>query len=152
MGPGRLETGVLAGTGVALAAIMFGLLTLEGARAPTIPECVDDWNERAAPTQRNQVDAGGFHQAYVHGWLAKLRYPGCSISFVKGPAVPYLSCIRTFRAAVSRLMEWSCEGGRSWGRGRSQGIDFIPDAAVGSDGMLFVRPSSVDPKVAEPPS
>jgi hypothetical protein len=146
-----METSALAGTALALAAIVFGLLTLEGDRAPTTTECVHDWNERAAPTQRNRVSEGGFQQADVHGWLAKLRYPGCGISFVKGPAVPYLSCIRTFRAAVSRLMEWSCEDGKSWGRGRSQGVEFIPDAAVGSDGMLFRGAVVRGPKAAEPP-
>jgi len=139
MGPGRLETGFLAGTAVALAAIIFGLLTREGARAPTTAECVDDWNERADVTQRNRVGEGAFQLADVHGWLAKLSYPGCSISFVKAPSVPYLSCSRTFRAAASRLKEWSCEGGASWGRGRSQGIDFVPDATVGPDGMLSLR-------------
>jgi hypothetical protein len=146
MGPGRVETRFLAGTAVALAAIILALLTLEGARAPTTPECVDDWNERAAATQRTRVREGAYQLADVHGWLAKLSYPGCSISFVKGPSVPYLSCARTFRAAASRLMDWSCEGGGSWGRGRSQGIDFVPDATVGPDGMLSLRSPSRFPE------
>jgi hypothetical protein len=87
--------------------------------------------------QRTQVISGGFRLADANGWVAKVIYPGCSVIFVTELDWPWLSCVRTFRAAVPRLTEWSCEGGQRWGRGRSIGTNFRPNVTVGSDGKLI---------------
>jgi hypothetical protein len=96
-----------------IAAMEFGACV--ETRAPSTAECVEDWNERAGSMQRTQVISGGFRLANANGWVAKVIYPGCSVIFVTELDRPWLSCVRTtFRAAVPRLTEWSCEGGQRW--------------------------------------
>lgn len=107
---GRLQVGLLAASLLGTAAILFGLLSLEGARAPSAAECVEDWNERAGSEQRARVTARALPFAVVRGWLAKLRYPGCNIAFVDEPD-ERLSCARTFQASSPALTDWSCEEG-----------------------------------------
>lgn len=132
---GRLQVGLIAASLLGTAAILFGLLSLEGARIPSAAECVDDWNERAEPLQRAQVTMGGLRFAVVHGWLAKLRYPGCSIAFIDEPN-ERLSCSRTFWASSSRLTHWSCEVGTGV-VGVARAPISAPNAKVQPDGYLI---------------
>jgi hypothetical protein len=106
--------------------------------APSVRECVDDWNARAGRLARERVVAGEFGSAMARGWLAKETYPGCGIIFITelNENEPWLACTRTFSAAVARLMEWSCEAGDQPGLDRSLGPDFHANARVISGSEL----------------
>jgi hypothetical protein len=119
-----------------IAAIAADVFDVE--RAPSATECAEDWNDRADLREQATVVAGGFAAAEVRGFLAKRTYPGCGVVFAHEPKEPWLSCTRTFDAADSRLTEWSCEGGKRWGRGRSRGSAFNPNASVSPTGDLVV--------------
>lgn len=133
----RIAIGVLLAAS-AWTATVFVIVALGQPRAPSAAECVDDWNTRARQPQRDQIAAGEFQSAIVQGWLAKRDYPGCGIVFVSQTDQPWLSCVRTFSAAVARLTEWSCEGDPKLGAGRSSGFDVLPNAAVGADRKLML--------------
>jgi hypothetical protein len=122
-----------------LVAIAFDVCDVHVARAPSVRDCAEDWNERAASTLRMKVISGEFHHADVTGWLAKRSYPGCGIVFVTQRDLPWWSCVRTFEAGDPRLTDWSCEGGDHWGRARSSGSKFLPNATVRSDAMLTAQ-------------
>jgi hypothetical protein len=128
----RLVVGVL----VALFIVGIAFDVCDVTRAPSIADCTKDWNERADLTLRRRAISGEFRMADVKGFLAKGSYPGCGIIFVTEPDRPWFACVRSVEAAVARLTEWSCEGGDRWGRGRASGSPFLPNATVGSDGML----------------
>lgn len=122
-----------------IAAFAFAPVLVDIARPPSAEVCAEDWNELAGSTQAGEVTSGGFMLADVMGFVAKRSYPGCSVVFVTERGRPWLSCIRTFEAADPRLTEWGCEGGEHWGRGRTTGADFHPNATVGSNGKLVAE-------------
>ncbi len=135
---------------LAAAAAGSGLVTLDLAlrgsdRAPSLTECIEDWNARAGAPQRDRVASGAFSHAVVSGWLAKLEYPGCTVTFVTDSDRSWLSCTRTFEAADARLTRWSCEGGPHVGRGRARDLEVHPNAVVVSDRRLVVERSSDSP-------
>jgi hypothetical protein len=39
--------------------------------APSVSECVDDWNDRAGGDEQREVAAEGYRSATVKGWFAK---------------------------------------------------------------------------------
>jgi hypothetical protein len=110
----------------ALAAVaVFALVGFLGAAsmngAPSVSECVDDWNARAGEEEQRQVAEEGYRSATVKGWLAKEEYPGCGLIFIASEGDRFMTCTRTFAAAHPRLTDWSCEwrtlvGGGSEGR------------------------------------
>jgi hypothetical protein len=131
----RLVVGTLAA--LFIAAIAFDVFDVT--RPPSVADCTEDWNERAGSAVRAQITSGEFRLADAKGWVAKRSYPGCSVIFVTDRDRPWLTCIRTSEAADARLTEWSCEGGENWGRGRSSGSQFLPNATVASDGKLVAE-------------
>jgi hypothetical protein len=77
--------------------------------APSVSECVDDWNGRAGEEEQQRIAEQDYRSAVVAGWFAKEEYPGCGITFLAPEGDPFLSCTRAFAAAVPRLTNWSCE-------------------------------------------
>jgi hypothetical protein len=107
---------------VGVAALVLAASAACGALSPTgtpsAEECVNDWNDLAGRAVQEQVTVGEYTFAAVRGWVAKESYPGCSLRFMTDEEVTsWLSCIRTFEAAVARLKRWSCEAHR----------DVVPD-------------------------
>jgi hypothetical protein len=124
-------------------AIVFGsTVACDRPNAPTLTQCVDDWNMRAGPSARDRVAEGEFQSAWARGWLAENTYPGCGIVFIISPNRPWLSCARTFHAAVARLTEWSCEAGPQPGLRQTLGPDFRANARVRPDSQLVLSGST----------
>jgi hypothetical protein len=136
----RLNMGVMVPL---CAAIVFGsTFACDRPAAPSPHRCVDDWNTRAGSSARDRVTEGEFQSAWVRGWLAENTYPGCGIVFITSPNEPWLSCARTFQAAVARLTEWSCEAGPQPGLRQTLSPDFRANAMVGSNSQLALSGST----------
>jgi hypothetical protein len=107
----RISTWV--NTFLLVAVAVFALVGFLGAAsmngAPSISECVEDWNGRAGQEEQRRVAEEDYRSAAVKGWFAKEEYPGCGITFLAPEGDPFLSCTRAFAAAVPRLTDWSCE-------------------------------------------
>ena len=102
-----VNASLMAGVAVVAAVVFFSTSRLTD--APSVSECVEDWNGRAGESVQAQVVAESYRSANVVGWFAKGEYPGCGIGFVAPEGDPFLSCTRAFVAAVARLTDWSCE-------------------------------------------
>jgi hypothetical protein len=100
--------------------------------APTLAECVDDWNSRAGEDEQAMVAAESYRSATVNGWYHD--GPGCGITFTVSEDEPFLTCTRAFDPSDSAGTDWSCEwGGTLSGAGHPAGT---PGVAVRADWQL----------------
>jgi hypothetical protein len=124
------------GVPLVAAVVLTSTAACGGTGAPSAQECIGDWNTRAGPSARDRVTEGEFQSAWARGWLAENTYPGCGIVFITRPNEPWLSCARTFQAAVARLTEWSCEAGPQPGLRQTLAPDFRANTTVISGSEL----------------
>lgn len=77
--------------------------------APTVTECVDDWNARIGEPKQQLVAAEGYRSASVAGHFHD--FAGCTVEFIGPGAHPFLvrTCFRAFSTSDPAGVGWSCD-------------------------------------------
>lgn len=101
--------------------------------APTVAECVEDWNARAGEDLQAQVAAESYGAATVNGWFHD--FAGCGVAFTPRRDASFLTCTRSFDASDPAGTDWMCE----WDFARRGAT-----APVGSSGVQVVSSWQLD--------
>jgi hypothetical protein len=125
----RARSVVIGIIGVSFFVIAGAVLSdLSSRGVPSSEQCAALWNDSINAGNRSIAAGWNFDMAIVSGWLAKERFPGCGVLFLRSDGKPWLSFSGWLHQG--RVDTWDLVSGKAWRSDSPEGGPENPNAIV----------------------